>query len=163
MDDNRPNSLELAQTIRQRMAGRKLNHQKLQKLCCLVDGWWLAYEDAPLTRDRQACMDHGPLYKELYQFLSGHGTDPLPEVLAGPMGSPNEVPYDNVKAHNLIKWVVGRYGALSDFELSTLLSAEDSAWKAHVASQGHQVRRWEEIPVDTIRRIYTAKRNHEGI
>lgn len=163
MTSPKPGSTELAQTIRKRMAGQPLNHQKLQKLCCLADGWWLAYHDEPLIQDRQAALTHGPVFKDLYELLKDSLNDDLPEVLDGPAGTPEAITIGPKGFFAHIDWIIQRYGRLSGVELSNLLVAGESPWQRFARARRHTVRPWENIPDDLIRDYYRTMREREGI
>jgi uncharacterized phage-associated protein len=67
-------SLELANTFIERHgAGRGIDHLKLQKLCYLTYGHWLAHHGTPLLSDAPEVWKYGPVFSKLYRAMRGFG------------------------------------------------------------------------------------------
>lgn len=112
---------------------------KLQKLVYYAHGWWL-------TRHREALLDeepevwrHGPVFSSLYSSLAGFGPNNIKNPVASMFGEAPRVDVDDDEVHDLLRFVWGRYGHLSAFQLSDLTHRPGTPWQILAERNGYRV------------------------
>lgn len=134
--------------------GRELDQVQLQKLVYIAHGWCLATTGQPLTGDRPAAWDFGPVYRRLAEALSRCGMNPVTRRIGDQHASrqtsrlvPSRSDLDDLE-RDVIARVYQEYSAFNASQLSNLTRRGRAPW-AQIFAQGQG--RFRDIPHETIR------------
>ncbi len=124
-----------------------IEHMKLQKLVYCVHGWSLGVGKDAVVDERPQVWRYGPVFESLYRALKPFGNRPIFEPKsAGPFDEPAGIEGDDEDASKLLKWIWGRYGHLSSFELSDMTHKDGTPWERVARENGFTVSYGTEIP-----------------
>ena len=107
---------------------KKFDLLQLIKLCYLSYGWYLAYHDEPLFKEKIEAWKYGPVIPELYYALKHFGGQQLPiNCLENLVIEDREFMLPE-NAKDLIDAVLDYYGKYSGIELSALTHKSGTPW-----------------------------------
>lgn len=119
-----------------------ISHMKLQKLVFYTYGWWLAFNDEPLTTEGPQVWRYGPVFNSLYGALASFGMKPIESPRrAIPFQPTPIIPEERGEALDLIDWVWGQYGGYSAGQLSDMTHAPGTPWQQEAAAHDYRVPR----------------------
>lgn len=129
------------------------SHMKLQKLVYCTFGWWFTRHPItePLLNEEPEVWRHGPVFSSLYQSLAGFGAKKIGLPVANIFGSPPRVDPEDDEVHDLIRFIWGRYGHMSAFDLSDLTHKPGTPWHQIAEQTDYRVPRHTKIPPSMIR------------
>lgn len=136
--------------VRQFGATNDIDHLKLQKLTYFAQGWWLAGKGEELLFERPQVWRYGPVFKSIYNTLSGRGRDPIKDVVgANPFaetGAPTLEGADLRSERDLVTWIWQEYGNLTGPQLSDMTHALGTPWRKIAEEHQYRVALDTEIP-----------------
>jgi uncharacterized phage-associated protein len=158
--------VEVANSFIARFGGSTdLTHMKLQKLVFFADGWQLGFSNLPLVNERPQVWRYGPVFKSLYNALTGYGNTPIkkPVVLnpftgATPIIEQNDADNDS----RLIDWIWNKYGRYSAMDLSRETHAAGTPWQIMAQRYDFAVPLNLEIPNDVLQQYFRGLAAAEG-
>lgn len=114
-----------------------LSHMKLQKLVFFADGWQVGFSGVPLVNERPQVWRYGPVFRSLYNALTGYGNTPIKSaVVVNPFtGSAPIVERNDDNDSRLIDWIWNKYGRYSAMDLSRETHALGTPW--HTMAERH--------------------------
>jgi len=142
-----------------------LTHMKLQKLVFFADGWKVGFNGESLVNERPQVWRYGPVFRSLYNALTGYGNTPIKSaVVVNPFTG--NVPIIN---HNdqdddsrLIDWIWDKYGRYSAMELSRDTHAMGTPWHTMAQRYNFNVPFNLEIPNEVIQPYFRGLAAAEG-
>lgn len=141
-----------------------LEHMKIQKLVYLAHGWWLGFDDAPILSEHPQVWKHGPVFKSLYNILSGAGRSPILNPRAdNPFAPIPRVDDADHQALSLIEWVWRKYEMDTAYQLSDFTHKKGSPWQQIAAENNYKVPHDTVIPAARIRTYFQALALEEGL
>jgi len=158
--------VQVANSFVSRFGSRaELTHMKLQKLVFFADGWKLGLTRLPLVEERPQVWRYGPVFRSLYNILTGRGDSPITApVVVNPVTG--DVPLIAPDAQNedsrLIDWIWLRYGAFSELDLSRAAHATGTPWHQMAARYDFAVPFNLEIPNDVLETYFRGLAITEG-
>lgn len=136
--------------VRQFGATNDLDHLKLQKLTYFAQGWWLVGRGDELLVERPQVWRYGPVFKSLYNALSGRGREPIRELAgSNPFADTPTPTLDGAgreKQRELVTWIWAEYGNLTGPQLSDMTHALDTPWRKIAEKRQFRVELDTEIP-----------------
>ena len=105
---------------------RRFDLLQLIKLCYLSYGWYLAYHDDLLFREKIEAWRYGPVIPELYYALK-HIGKPLPTKCLESLVDEGDPEFSN-DMKKLVSAVIDYYGQYKGVELSALTHKRGSPW-----------------------------------
>jgi uncharacterized phage-associated protein len=122
-----------------KLRGGRMHYFKLIKLLYLVDRTALLRWGIPVTTDRYASMDHGPIVSNIYNLITKDvGKEVWSEVISPPFGedeirllSPDTPPNDRLSSaeEKLMREVFDDYGYMNRWELRDYVMHKLPEWK----------------------------------
>ena len=122
---------------------------QLIKLCYLSYGWYLAYHDDVLFREKVEAWRYGPVIPELYYALK-HRSKSLPFNCLEGLADDGDPEFSN-DMKKLVSAVVDYYGRYKGVELSALTHKRGSPWHKTYKGEKHS---WAIIPRDVIKAYF---------
>ena len=111
--------------------GTPIRHMKLQKLLYMLCGWHYAvFNEWVVEKDFEAWA-YGPVYRDLYNELSEHGSAPITEELFKKEDHtvPNAGAEIPKQVEETAKKIIERYGYMDDLHLSNITHAHGTPWR----------------------------------
>lgn len=140
-----------------------ISHMKLQKLVYFAHGWWLTGEEGSILDEDPEVWRHGPVFNSMYKVLSGFGAARISAPIPSLFGErPPRVDENDVRAFELIRFIWGRYGRMSAFELSDMTHSRGSAWQVMAERYNYNVPTHLKIDRELIRSEFVRIRNEEA-
>jgi uncharacterized phage-associated protein len=146
-------------------ANADLSHMKLQKLVFFADGWQVGFSGVPLVNERPQVWRYGPVFKSLYNALTGYGNTPIktpvvvnPFTRAIPIIEQNGADNDSL----LIDWIWNKYGRYSAMDLSRETHATGTPWHTMAQRYNFEVPFSLEIPNEVLQPYFRGLATAEG-
>lgn len=158
--------IQVANTFVKRFGEQsELSHMKLQKLVFFADGWKLGLRGCELVAERPQVWRYGPVFKSLYNVLTGYGNTPIrAPVVVNPFtgNAPAIDPDERDDDSRLIDWIWSKYGRYSAMDLSRDTHALGTPWYNMAAKYNFSVPLNLEIPNDVIKSYFRSLAAAEG-
>ena len=136
-----------------------VSHMKLQKLVYFAHGWWLTRHHESLLDEAPEVWRHGPVFSSLYNSLAGFGPNRIKNPVSDVFGNPPRVDEDDAEVFDLLRFVWGRYGHMTAFQLSDLTHRPGTPWQIIAEQRQYRVPRHFKIDQELIRNEFMRLRN----
>lgn len=123
--------------------GLKLTIVKLLKLVYMAHGWWLTFNEKPLTVDNPEAWRHGPVYPEVYEAFRGDRRDRGKRIQSKEEYK-SKIDKDT---EAMLEAVLNSYGEFKAFQLSNMTHRPGTPWQQVIEKNG----RFAPIPSDIIK------------
>lgn len=142
-----------------------LTHMKLQKLVFYANGWNLGVTNAPLVDERAQVWRYGPVFRSLYNTLTGYGNQriELPARQNPFSAVAPTVPVTGAADSHLIDWIWQRYGAYSATALSDQTHALGTPWRIIAEQHNFTVPFNTDMPDELVKSYFKGLARSEGI
>lgn len=142
-----------------------LTHMKLQKLVFYANGWNLGITRRPLVNERAQVWRYGPVFRSLYDALTGYGNQRIdqPSRLNPFSNEIPTVPRNNTPDSQIIDWVWQRYGGFSAAALSDQTHAPGTPWRLIAEQHNFAVPFNTDIPDELVEAYFSRLAQTEGI
>lgn len=155
------NSLVIANYFLEKAAkdGKKLTIMQLVKFVYFAHGWYMAFHDKPLIKEKVQAWKFGPVIPEVYNCfnLLTNGSNQVLRFAGD--GKGKVLKEDLTKEEiNVLDQVYDVYSKYSPFRLSDITHEPGTPWSNTTANGGH----WTVIPNNEIKSFYVDKRDRSA-